>query len=227
MKSDFISTVSHELRTPLTTIREVVSQMLDGIIGATTKEQQEFLTMCLEDIDRLKRIIDNLLDISKIEAGKVEIRKTRWDITALAKTVAAAFIPQSQKKGLEIKTVFAAEGIEVSADKDKITQVLTNLINNALKFTAKGHIEILIVEKDQAVECKVSDTGIGIAAKDLTKLFNKFEQFGRTSGPGEKGTGLGLSIAKGIVELHQGKIWAESELNKGTTFTFVLPKNNQ
>ncbi|MBN3039117.1 MAG: hybrid sensor histidine kinase/response regulator [Candidatus Omnitrophica bacterium] len=225
IKSDFISTVSHELRTPLTTIRETVSQVLDGILGGTTKEQQEFLTMCLEDIDRLKRIIDNLLDISKIEAGKVEIKKAPLDIVALARSVGSTFGPLAQKKSLEIKTNLPAEKIEISADKDKITQVFANLLNNALKFTQKGHVEIAVRDEGETVECSVADTGPGIAPEDLPKLFDKFEQFGRMAGPGEKGTGLGLSIAKGIVQLHKGKIRAESKLDQGTKFIFTLPKS--
>jgi signal transduction histidine kinase len=224
LKTEFISTVSHELRTPLTTIRESVSQVLDGILGQSTPEQREFLSMCLEDIDRLTRIINDLLDISKIEAKKLEIKREIVDIVGLVKGVTSIFTSRFKEKGLEIKTNFSDETAEIYADKDKIIQVFTNLVGNSLKFTEKGYIEISVADKQDLVECSVFDTGGGIADEDLPKVFSKFQQFGRRDGAGEKGTGLGLSIVKGIVELHQGKIWIESKLNKWTKFAFILPK---
>ncbi|MDD5729820.1 MAG: ATP-binding protein [Candidatus Omnitrophica bacterium] len=226
LKTEFISTVSHELRTPLTTIRESVSQILDGILGPTTADQREFLAMCLEDIDRLTRIINDLLDISKIEAKKVEIKPHAVDITSLVKGVAFLFAPRFKEKGLEIKSSFSGEPIEAYADKDKIIQVFTNLVGNAIKFTEKGYVEISVIDKEDFVECSVYDTGRGIAEDDLPKVFSKFQQFGRVDGPGEKGTGLGLSIAKGLVELHHGKIWIESKFGEWTKFTFTLPKRS-
>lgn len=224
MKTDFISTVSHEIRTPLTTIREGVSQALDGILGEVTEKQKEVFSIVLEDSDRLKRIIDNLLDVSKIEAGKVELRKELIDIVELVKGVASAFALQSEERGLKISAYFSKAKLRLYVDKDRIIQVFTNLVGNALKFTAHGAIDISLLEAEDKVECSVSDTGRGIGKEDLPRLFSKFQQFGRAHGPGEMGTGLGLSISKGIVELHKGKIWAESELNKGTKISFSLPK---
>ncbi|MCX5702978.1 MAG: ATP-binding protein, partial [Candidatus Omnitrophica bacterium] len=223
-KSDFISTVSHELRTPLTIIREGVSQVLDGILGDTTAEQREFLSICLADIDRLERIINNLLDISKVEAGKIQLKKGLVDIISIAKGIVSFFGPQAKEKGLELKPSYSEEKIYAYVDADKITQAFTNLVGNALKFTEKGYIEISVEEKGNNVECAVADTGIGISSGDLSRVFDKFQQFGRVAGGGEKGTGLGLSIAKGIVDLHNGKIWVESEINKGTKFCFTFPK---
>lgn len=225
MKTDFISTVSHEIRTPLTTIREGVSQALDGILGEVTEKQKEVFSIVLEDSDRLKRIIDNLLDISKIEAGKVEIRKELIDIVEVIKGVASSFALQSEEKGLKLSAYFSKAKIKLYVDKDRIIQVFTNLVGNALKFTAHGAIDISVLDKENEVECSVSDSGRGIGKEDLPRLFSKFQQFGRAHGPGEMGTGLGLSISKGIVELHKGKIWAESELNKGTKISFSLPKH--
>jgi len=224
LKDDLVSTVSHELRTPLTTIREAVSQVLDGLLGDTTPEQREFLSMCLHDVDRLMRIINDLLDISKIEAKRVELRKETIDMVGLLKQVQSTFTSRFIEKKLEGKVSFSNEQIEVYADRDKIIQVLTNLIGNALKFTYTGSIEISVVDKGDMVECSVNDTGKGIAPQDLEKVFDKFKQVGRVYGPGEKGTGLGLSIAKGIVDLHKGKIWVESEDGKGAKFIFSLPK---
>ena len=224
LKSDFISTVSHELRTPLTTIREAVSLLLDEIVGPVSNEQKEMLSVCLQDIDRLRRIIDNLLDISKIEAGKIQIKREWANLADLVKGVSASFARRAQNKGLQLKTTFSQEEIGVYFDRDKIIQIFNNLVGNAFKFTEQGVIEISVVEKDNCVECSVSDTGRGIAEEDLPKVFGKFQQFGRTPGPGEKGTGLGLAISKGIIELHKGDIWVESQLQKGTKFSFTLPK---
>jgi len=224
MKTEFVSTVSHELRTPLTTIREAVSQVIDGILGGINEKQHEFLSIALEDIDRLKRIIDNILDISKIESGKVRIKRDITDIVSLTQGIKEQFAKRFQAKKVDIKAKYSNDKIDISIDKDRIIQVFSNLLNNALKFTEKGYIEISVIDKENEVECAVTDTGKGFSKEDLKKVFRKFEQFGRVPGSGEKGTGLGLSIAEGIVRLHNGKITVESELNKGTKFTFILPK---
>ncbi|HAJ57474.1 MAG TPA: hypothetical protein DCL35_06865 [Candidatus Omnitrophica bacterium] len=225
VKSEFINTVSHELRTPLTTIREVVSQFMDGVLGEITAEQKDFLSITIEDIDRLTRIINSLLDISKIEAKKVDLRREQVDMAALAKGVAVSFLPRFKDRGLEIRTSFSSEKIEVYVDRDKVIQVFTNLVGNALKFTEKGSVEIRVEDRqDEGVECRVVDTGRGIAEEDIPKVFSKFQQFGRIEGPGEKGTGLGLSIAQGLVELHGGNIRIESRFGEGTEFIFTLPK---
>jgi len=225
LKSDFLSTVSHELRTPLTTIREGVSQVLDGALGATTKEQREFLTITLEDIERLERIINDLLDISKIEAGKVDLNQKLIDISETVRLISSSFISQTKSKGLDLMLNIPEEEILVYADRDKIIQVLTNLIGNAIKFTKKGYIEISVREKRECIECSIFDTGQGISVEHLPNIFDKFQQFTRSVGPGQKGTGLGLSIAKGIIDLHQGDIFVESKLDKGSKFTFTLPKH--
>jgi hypothetical protein len=192
-------------------------------LGSITEKQRETFSIVLEDSDRLKRIIDNLLDVSKIEAGKVELKKELVDMAALVKSVAAAFSLQAREKGLKIQAYFPKPKIKAYVDSDRVTQVFTNLVGNALKFTEKGFITISLEDKTGIIECAVSDTGKGIAKDDLPKLFSKFQQFGRQHGPGEKGTGLGLSICKGIIELHKGKIWAESELTKGTKISVSLP----
>lgn len=224
MKTDFISTVSHEIRTPLTTIREGVSQALDGILGGITEKQKEVFAIVLEDSDRLKRIIDNLLDISKIEAGRVELRKEFTDIVKLINGAISAFSLAAAEKNLQLTARFSQEKIMAYIDKDRIIQVFTNIVGNALKFTSAGCITISAQENSETIECRVADTGKSIAKEDLPRLFSKFQQFGRQHGPGEKGTGLGLSISKGIIELHKGKIWAESSTDRGTTITFSLPR---
>ncbi|MFH1411438.1 MAG: ATP-binding protein [Candidatus Omnitrophota bacterium] len=224
IKSDFISTVSHELRTPLTIIREAVAQVLDGILGETTEQQREFLSVGLDDIDRLARIINDLLDISKIERGKLEIKREKTDIVSVIKNLNASFLPKARNKGIEISMICSKEEITVYAEKDQMIQVFNNLIGNALKFTDKGSVTVSAIDKKDEVECSVADTGRGMKKEDIPKLFSKFQQFGRSAGPGEKGTGLGLAISKGIVELYKGKIRVESELGKGTKFIFTIPK---
>ncbi|MDD5691833.1 MAG: ATP-binding protein [Candidatus Omnitrophica bacterium] len=225
LKTEFVSVVSHELRTPLSIIKEGVSLVLDGVIGEINSTQNKILTTSRDNIDRLARIINSLLDISKIESGKVELKKKSVDTRALIKNVVSLFEAKAQEKGLEVKVSLPPEGaLNLYIDEDRIIQVFTNLIGNSLKFTEKGHIGISLVDKGKEFEFAVSDTGIGISAEDLPKVFKKFMQFGRVAGNGEKGTGLGLSIAKGLIELHNGSIRVESESGKGSKFIFTLPK---
>ena len=224
LKDEFISTVSHELRTPLSITKEGISLVLDGVSGEVNKKQKQILATAKRNIDRLAGIINELLDISKIESGRMTFERRMVDITDLIKQVIASFKPKAKGKGLQLKADLAKDEINVYADPDKIIQVLTNLVANAIRFTEKGYIEISAVEKKDFVECAVADTGVGILKDDLPRTFDRFRQFGRTAGAGEKGTGLGLSIAKGIVEMHNGKIWVASEPDKGSRFTFTLPK---
>ena len=224
LKSEFVSTVSHELRTPMTIIKESITQLLDGLAEGSVELQKRLLTMALSNVSRLANLINNLLDLSKIEAGKVELHREMTDIINLAREVCYNFEPQVKKKGLELRQVFSKDTIEISIDREKIIQVFINLIGNSLKFVEKGFVEVSVTEEDHQVVCSIADSGNGISKDDLQKVFNKFQQFGRKDGPGVKGTGLGLSICKGIVDLHQGRIWVESELGQGTKFAFTLPK---
>ncbi len=224
MKSDFISMVSHELRTPMAITREGVNQILDGIQGRINAKQEQILVISRNNIDRLTRIIDNLLNISTIEGGKQELKIALVNLSELVRQAASSFGHKIKEKGLELRLNLPKEKAEVYADSDKMIQVLSNLLDNAVKFTLQGFIEISVKEKEDSVECTISDSGIGISLEDLPRAFTKFQQFAERSGKSEKGTGLGLSIAKGIIELHNGKIFAESELGKGTKFTFILPK---
>lgn len=224
IKSDFVSTVSHELRTPLTPIRESVALVHEGILGEINEKQKRTLSLGLKNIDRLSRLIDNLLDISKIEAGKIEVNKEPLTVGELIDVVVETFSTLAKNKGLELKTKVDNKLTEVYADRDKTTQVLANLVGNAIKFTNKGYIEISFIDKGDCLECVISDTGQGVAPGDLPRLFTKFQQVGRGSDAGDKGTGLGLAISKGIVEAQGGKIVVKSKLGQGTDFTFTLVK---
>lgn len=226
LKSDFVSTVSHELRTPLSITREGISLVIDNIPGKINDKQKEILLTSRDNIDRLARIISGLLDISKIEAGRIALKREQVNLADLVRQVVFVFESRIKEKGLKLKTDLPQEGINVYGDTDKLIQVLTNLLGNALKFTEKGSIEISVKEAGEFAECTVADTGCGISKDNLPKVFSKFQQFGRTAGSGEKGTGLGLSIAKGLVELHRGEIKVESALKQGSKFSFVIPKYN-
>ena len=223
LKSDFVSVVSHELRSPMAFIREGVSHVLEEIAGPVTTDQRQVLSVTLGRIDRIGRLIQDLLDISKIEAGRLELRRKESNVVALVKSVLSEFRLQAEKKGLVIREHYSQPTIEGNIDVDRITQVFTNLLGNAIKFTEKGFIDVSLRQSEGKVECSVADTGNGIRSEELPKVFQKFQQFGRDAGDNTKGTGLGLSIVKAIVERHGGEIAVKSELNKGTKFTFTLP----
>ncbi len=222
-RNDIVRTVSHELRTPLSIEKEGISLLMDEMMGPINAEQKKLLGTVMRSVDRLARMITSLLDISSIEAGKIKLLQKMTDLTNLVKDVAFEFKKRIGEKGIDLSVKLPGRAVQALADPDKIAQVLTNLVDNAFKFTAKGVIEISLVVLKDEVECRVRDTGIGIAPENADKIFEKFQQFSRTIGPGEKGLGLGLPIAKAIVDLHGGRIWAQSELGKGTRVTFTLP----
>lgn len=224
MKDDFVGTVSHELRTPLSITREGISQVLDGLLGPVTERQAKILGVARGQMDRLARIINALLDISKLEAGRVELQRAKVDLSALIRQVAAGFEPRAAESGLTLAVSAPADPLEVYGDADKLIQIFTNLVGNAMKFTTQGGIEMIAAPAASGwVECRVADTGMGIAADNLPKMFNRFQQFGREAAGKELGTGLGLAITKGLIELHHGAIRVESQLGKGTTCIFTLP----
>lgn len=225
IKDDFVSTTSHDLRTPLAIMKESLSQMADGMYGGVNERQKHFLGLALSGIDRISHIVGSLLDISRLESGKLALKRQVIDARDLIGPVAGIFRDLIQSKGLKFRETLPDRPLEIYADKDKIIQVLTNLVNNAFKFTEKGIIEIGVSEQKDEIEFSVIDTGTGISAEHMPKLFNKSSQFGALPKDAEKIAGLGLVISKGIVELHQGKIHIESEPGKGTKVFFTLPKN--
>lgn len=227
LKSDFVSMVSHELRTPLAIIKEGVSLVLDEVPGKINEKQKRLLKVSKDNIDRLLRLINDLLDISKIEAGKIELRKVLVDLASLIKDTCAIWKLESDKKQQTLQVYISESPINISIDPDRITQVLDNLISNAIKYTPeKGQIRTVLKDKGDQVEVSVSDTGIGIAKEDLSKVFSKFQQLNRMADPPAQGTGLGLAIAKELIRMHGGIIKVESELDKGSKFIFSLPKTN-
>ena len=177
---------------------------------------------------RLGNIVTNMLDVSTIRAGRVVLEKSLVDISVLIRSVIESCHSTAVKKGLSLMSDqdINPKTQEVFCDPDKVVQILTNLVGNALKFTdAGGTVSVAVKNDHDDLQICVADTGLGIAEEELQVIFNRFQQLDRSYGGGEKGTGLGLAIAKELVELHMGKIWVESELGKGTTFTFTLQKS--
>lgn len=224
LKSEFVSTVSHELRTPLTIIKGAISQVLDGIYGEISIQQREKLAMALKGTNLLRRIIDDLLDIAKLEAKKVKLNTTFFYLDDAVREVCQSFLAMANQKGLDLRMNLPQDKVTFKADRDRIVQILTNLLGNAVKFTEKGQIEIAVQDFPDHVSVTVTDTGRGISEQDQLKVFDRFQQFGKSFAPGQEGTGLGLSITKNLVELHRGVISVKSELGKGTTFLLNLPK---
>jgi PAS domain S-box-containing protein len=225
MKSDFVSNVSHELRTPLTSIKGSVDNMLDGLTGSLNEKQIRYLARIKSNTDRLSRLINDLLDLSKIEAGRTDLRPVIFPLTALAGEITEHLKPVAAEKLIQIDVLSPDPGVSVWADRDKITQILMNLIGNAVKFTPRAGKVTVAIERNgnEWVQISVTDTGPGILPEEMRKLFAKFYQIGNADKQRPKGTGLGLAISKALVEMHGGKIWVESEVDRGSTFSFTLP----
>lgn len=225
MKQDFISNVTHELKSPLTAIQSCVEFLLKKKGGTLTRVQMDYLVMVQNNSVRLTRFISQLLDISRIEAARLDLFKEEVSIPNLAQEIALLFGPYADEKGIKIRVFAQPDVMEVMADQDKIKQVFTNIISNALKFTDQGEITIRITDRPECVETVIADTGVGIPKDAVDKLFDKFYQVKETHKTRKYGgTGLGLAIVKGIVDAHAGRIWVESEIGKGTKFTLTLPK---
>jgi len=225
MKSDFVSNVSHELRTPLTAIKGSVDNMLDGLTGSLNEKQVRYLARIKSNTDRLSRLINDLLDLSRIESGRVEVRPTTVPLAALAEEVAEHLKALAAEKRIQIEVPSPDLSLTVWADRDKVTQILMNLIGNAVKFTPQEGRVTVAMEKNgiEDVRISVADTGPGILPEETNKIFVKFYQVANIDKQRPKGSGMGLAISKALVEMHGGKIWVESEMGRGSTFYFTLP----
>ena len=230
-KSEFLSMVSHELKTPLAVMHGGISLCLDGLAGELTEVQTQVLTDTLVNNERLTRLITDLLDVSKIEAGKINIRRTEFDLTDLIQQIKTQFSSMAGEKDIHLELNTPQGPLKVNADKDKIIQIFSNLLSNAIRFTGSGgriRISAASDEEPGYIRCSVEDNGIGIAEKNLDKLFSKFEQCGKRKedSSGYQGTGLGLFIVKALVEKHGGRIWVESKLEQGSKFHFTFNKTS-
>jgi signal transduction histidine kinase len=226
MKTDFVSSVSHELRTPLTSIKAYTATMLRDQ-NMPEERRREFLTIIDEESNRLKDLIDGLLEVSRIEAGTIEIKREPVDIAAIVGQVLQTLQPLAEKNNVCLNADLGDELGTLQGDESKIESMVTNLLNNAIKFTPeRGRVSLSVQRQAQELVIRVSDTGIGIPKEDLPRIFDRFYRVYR---PGKQisGTGLGLAIVKEIVNLHAGRIEVESEPDQGTTFTIYLPLDSQ
>lgn len=220
LKDEFVASVNHELRTPLTAIREGASLLVDGVAGRLTGFQRELLATVISNADRLAELVNAMLDLSKIEAGRMRLCRRRLDVRELIESLLGRY--QNLRSRRILQADLSAAG-EVFADGDRILEVLENLLSNAVKFTQEGGvIQFQVRAQEDSVAVSVTDNGVGIAKEELPRLFQKFSQVDRIEGP-HRGTGLGLALCKELVELHQGSISVVSDSGKGSTFTFTLP----
>jgi len=222
-KSEFLANMSHELRTPLNAIIGFSEVLHERMFGEVNEKQAEYLNDILESGRHLLSLINDILDLSKIEAGRMELEATDFDLPSAIENTMILIRERAQRRDIALARA-VEQGLEkVHADERKVKQVLLNLLSNALKFTPEGgKIEVRAGVRDGVAEISVTDTGVGIAPEDQEAVFEEFKQVGKASKKAE-GTGLGLAISKKIIELHGGKIWVTSQLGKGSTFTFTLP----
>lgn len=228
IKSEFVALVSHELRTPLTSIKGYVDLLIAGDVGELDAEQQEFLGIVSSNADRLVALISNLLDISRIESGNVEITRLPINLSRLVAESAVSFRPQIEQKQQRLTLDVAAGPPPVSGDADRVVQILTNLISNANKYTpAGGEITVSAHLDGQQVHLAVRDTGIGMSTEEQGQLFTRFFRGKGRVAQEAGGTGLGLVIVRSIVELHGGELHVMSAPGQGTTFSFTLPVSKE
>jgi len=225
VRQDFVANVSHELKTPLTSIKGYVEALIDGAKD-NNLTLTKFLNIIKSHTDRMNKLISDLLELAKIESGDYKIVKSPGSLKNLIEACLAVFKEELEKKGL-LYEVIVQEGAEsISVDKNKMDIVFNNLIDNAIKYTAEGgKISIQAKTIDHFVEISIKDTGIGIPSNEIERIFERFYRVDKARSRELGGTGLGLSIVKHIVEAHGGKIWVESELNRGSKFIFTLPKS--
>jgi len=224
-KSDFVSTVSHELRTPMTSIVGYVDLMSSGAVGPLTEMQLSFLKKVKANADRLTNLVDDLLDISRIEQGRIELQLRAVAMEDIIAQVLDVIRPRTEEKGQVLETVLPPALPKCYGDPDRLTQILTNLVSNAHKYTpADGLITVYAYVRDGALHVAVADTGIGIAVENQAKIFERFYRVEDDPAVYEvSGTGLGLAITLSLIQMHGGSIWLESELGEGSIFTFSIP----
>jgi signal transduction histidine kinase len=225
MKSRFLSNVSHELRTPLTAIQGLADNMLDGVTGALSGKQINYMIGIKESTERLERLINDLLDLSVIEAGKTRVRPARFSMVNLLHEVIYTLKPVAEGKGIQLQIASTNGHSMAWADRDKVTQVLTNLIGNAIKFTPDAGRVILEIRPTDGswLQVSITDTGPGIPPEESSKIFDEFYQMTHPGREKSKGVGLGLAISKKLVEMHGGTIRVDSVVGEGSSFSFTVP----
>ena len=221
IRRDFVSNVSHELRTPLTSLKLINETLQDNLLD-DPQDAQRFLDNMGAEIDNLTQMVEELLELSRIESGRVPLEKRWVKPDELVTSACERMTLQAHRAGLQCSQNFPKNLPSIYVDKSRLERVLVNLMHNAIKFTPPGgKIEVSARQKLNTIVFSVKDSGIGIREKDLPRIFERFYKSDRSRS--ERGTGLGLSISKHLVEAHGGKIWAESQLNQGSTFSFSIP----
>jgi len=223
LKSEFLATMSHELRTPLNSIIGFTGILLQGIPGEINEEQRKQLSMVYSSGKHLLGLINDVLDLSRIESGKMEVSIEKFKIQDVVSEVHESLSPMISQKGLRLVTEIPEETPEILSDRKKVFQILLNLVTNAVKFAKTGEVRIECKFDNDNLETRVSDTGIGIKKENMNMLFDAFRQVNGTAQRRYEGAGLGLYLCRKLVTLLGGKIWAESEYGKGSMFTFTLP----
>jgi signal transduction histidine kinase len=222
-KSEFLANMSHELRTPLNAIIGFSEVLTDRMFGELNEKQEEYLKDIYTSGTHLLSLINDILDLSKIEAGRMELELTGFDLPTAIENALMLVRERAGRRSLTLHTNIDTQLGQIQADERKVRQVVLNLLSNAIKFTPEGvRIEVAAMPKDGFVEVSVRDTGIGIAPEDQEKVFEEFRQVG-TAAKKVEGTGLGLTLCRKFVELHGGKIWVKSQVGEGSTFTFTIP----
>jgi len=222
-KSEFLANMSHELRTPLNAIIGFSEVLAQGMFGEINEKQTEYLHDILESGRHLLSLINDILDLSKIEAGRMELELTEFDLPQAIQNALTLVRERALRRGIALHHLIDNRVADVRADERKVKQVLLNLLSNAIKFTPEGgRIEVRAARADGMVEVSVTDTGVGIAPEDQETVFEEFRQVG-TADKKAEGTGLGLALSRKFVELHGGRIWVTSQVGVGSTFTFTLP----
>jgi signal transduction histidine kinase len=222
-KSEFLANMSHELRTPLNAILGYTELILDKIYGDVPEKIEEVLERLGQNGRHLLSLINDVLDLSKIEAGHLTLSLNDYSMQDLVQTVTTAVESLAAEKNLELKTEVPSDLVTGKGDEQRIAQVFLNLVGNAIKFTDEGQVSIEVTTSNSSFLISVSDTGPGLSEDDQQGVFEEFHQVDGSSTREKGGTGLGLSIAKRIVEMHGGSIWVESTLGKGSIFWFTLP----
>jgi signal transduction histidine kinase len=222
-KSEFLANMSHELRTPLNGIIGFSEVLAEGMFGEINEKQTEYLQDILESGRHLLSLINDILDLSKIEAGRMELELSEFHLPGAIDNALILVRERASRRGIKLGSTVDERLGMISGDERKVKQVLLNLLSNALKFTPEGgRIDVGARLDDRVAEVSVADTGIGIAPADQEAVFEEFRQVG-TADKKAEGTGLGLALSRKFIELHGGRIWVQSEVGRGSTFTFTLP----